>query len=167
MESDCKLGVPCTCMSPLIGCSYASQSDPRKSVHTFGTRKIQYAPPLLGLEALPTQKLTRVIFCGPASVPVIIPPIDIYLNARSDVQSDSNTSPPTSVRRHKSVTMSHAELASSYAALILADDGVEITVSLCGSHTACRQLPLVAQHSMNQVDVEGKHRNHSILTSIC
>lgn len=33
------------------------------------------------------------------------------------------------IRTDKSHTMSTAELASSYAALILADDGIEITVS--------------------------------------
>lgn len=46
--------------------------------------------------------------------------------------------------------MSHAELASSYAALILADDGIEITVSiaqacLAPSRLLCqggRKLPL-------------------------
>ena len=34
--------------------------------------------------------------------------------------------------------MSHAELASSYAALILADDGIEITVRLIPADFRCR-----------------------------
>lgn len=45
------------------------------------------------------------------------------LSSRADLTSSH-------IRTDKSHTMSTAELASSYAALILADDGVEITVSV-------------------------------------
>jgi large subunit ribosomal protein LP1 len=53
---------------------------------------------------------------------------EIYPNARSrDVERLLSIHPHRPFADIQSVTMSHAELASSYAALILADDGVEIT----------------------------------------
>lgn len=50
--------------------------------------------------------------------------------ATRDLDSDDNIEPAPTSRHHRhTAAMSTAELASSYAALILADDGVEITVS--------------------------------------
>lgn len=48
---------------------------------------------------------------------------------RASSTLDIPTITTTLDNRVTSVTMSNAEVASSYAALILADDGVEITVS--------------------------------------